>query len=84
MGQVIFGTLNVVGRNQPLLLEETVKNLAAFADLQDADFDNLFDGEGTGWTPNAGVTVIGTGGIPSTDAFWDDYITRYDRGFLYG
>lgn len=84
MGQVIFASLSVIGRNQPLLLEETITSLAAFADLQDTSFDSLFDGEGTGWTAGAGVTVSGTGGIVSTDAYWDDGVTKYDRGFLYG
>ena len=85
MSQVIFGTLNVIGRKQPLLLEETIKNLAAFADLQDFKLDDTYGGGGTGWDLGSGVTLSSLGGGDgTTPAYYDDGTTTYDGGFIYG
>ena len=84
MSQVIFGALNVVGRNKPLLLEETVKNIAAFADLHDFELDDIFNGSGAGWTLGSGVSLGGTGHGGLNQAVWDDGVTVYNGGWKYG
>lgn len=86
MSQVIFGILNVIGREKPLLLEDTIKNLVSYADLQDFKFDDKYTPSASGWVTGAGVTIAatGSGGGVGGVAVFDDGVSTYDGGFVYG
>ena len=82
MSQVSFGRLRIISREKPLLLEESVKNLTAFADLQDNSFDDAYTGASLNWVLGSGVTLTATGSAPGSVAIYD--VSAYGDGSVYG